>query len=217
MASTMLPGYAPLPYELPSTPNSNRATSPSGLTPGAGNSGKLTAGINDFTNEFLQSIEDCGLLLAAAAEAYGLMEQQNKLGAEQLAAMQSRSKIVDEAQEEANNINVDINTLSGGKDPTKDTLVLPDDIRQALRDLHLTVNNQSIDDYIKGLKTDGKLNKGQLEAIKASLDNMVTRNNSQVTSDNLQIQKITQVYQMLVGFINKQQSDNNDLLKTIWR
>ncbi|HDL8279006.1 TPA: chemotaxis protein, partial [Yersinia enterocolitica] len=100
-----------------------------------------------------------------------------------------------------------------GDDKTKKPL--PDDVIDFMRKNNINVDGMNIDDYLK--KNGPELDKGQLQAVKASLDNEKNRATDTNTQEQLQIQKATQSCNVCSTNISTLQTGLKDLLMTIAR
>ncbi|MBW5835320.1 type III secretion system translocon protein SseB [Yersinia enterocolitica] len=127
--------------------------------------------------------------------------------------MQSRSKYATDTQDMSNRVDEAIAKAAKGDDKTKEPL--PDSVIKFMRENGITVDGMSIDEYLK--KNGPELDKGQLQAVKASLDNEKNRATDTATQDQLQLQKIVQNYNVCANNISTLQTGLKDLLMTIAR
>ncbi|MGE4776543.1 chemotaxis protein [Yersinia enterocolitica] len=127
--------------------------------------------------------------------------------------MQSRSKYATDTQDMSNRVDEAIAKAAKGDDKTKEPL--PDSVIKFMRENGITVDGMSIDEYLK--KNGPELDKGQLQAVKASLDNEKNRATDTATQDQLQLQKIVQNYNVCANNISTLQTGLKDLLMTISR
>jgi secreted effector protein SseB len=144
---------------------------------------------------------------------YSFLDVLNNLANTQFKGMQARSQYARDAQANSNQVDEVIAKAAKGDDKTKEAL--PDSVIDFMRKNGITVDGMSIDDYLK--KNGPELDKGQLQAVKASLDNVANRATDAMTQDQLQLQKVMQSYNVCANNISTLQAGLKDLLMTISR
>lgn len=109
-------------------------------------------------------------------------------------------------QQMSNRMDEVIAEVAKGDDKTRKKI--PDDVIQYMRDNGISINGETIDQYIKkSTDASGTLDKGGLQAVKAALDNSANRDTDLMTQGQLTIQKMSQqmnaVITQLTGLLNK--------------
>lgn len=109
-------------------------------------------------------------------------------------------------QQMSNRMDEVIAEVAKGDDKTRKKI--PDDVIQYMRDNGISINGETIDQYIKkSADASGTLDKGGLQAVKAALDNSANRDTDLMTQGQLTIQKMSQqmnaVITQLTGLLNK--------------
>lgn len=109
-------------------------------------------------------------------------------------------------QQMSNRMDEVIAEVAKGDDKTRKKI--PDDVIQYMRDNGISINGETIDQYIKKSgDASGTLDKGGLQAVKAALDNSANRDTDLMTQGQLTIQKMSQqmnaVITQLTGLLNK--------------
>ncbi len=151
-----------------------------------------------------------------------MMALLQNLANDKLANMQKKSDISRSAQEMANQVESALAriTTATGDGSTTD---LDPKVVQYLRDNHILVDNQSIDQYLAnaGAKdgknhTDGKgLTKDMLISIKGSLSSVSDRASDFLQQTQLKMQQVMQNYNTAVQMINSLQSMLSESVKGI--
>ncbi|WP_145509466.1 MULTISPECIES: chemotaxis protein [Yersinia] len=144
---------------------------------------------------------------------YSFLEVLSNIASNNFKAMQARSKYASDTQDMSNQVDEVIAKAAKGDDKTKESL--PDSVIDFMRKNGITVDGMSIDEYLK--KNGPELDKGQLQAVKASLDNEKSRATDTMSQDQLQLQKIMQSYNVCSNNISTLQTGLKDLLMTIAR
>lgn len=109
-------------------------------------------------------------------------------------------------QQMSNRMDEVIAEVAKGDDKTRKKI--PDDVIKYMRDNGISINGETIDQYIKkSADASGTLDKGGLQAVKAALDNSANRDTDLMTQGQLTIQKMSQqmnaVITQLTGLLNK--------------
>lgn len=109
-------------------------------------------------------------------------------------------------QQMSNRMDEVIAEVAKGDDKKKEKI--PDDVLQYMRDNGISINGMTIDEYVKDKgDSHGALDKGDLQAVKAALDNSANRDTDLMTQGQLTIQKMSQqmnaVITQLTGLLNK--------------
>ncbi|EJI6849228.1 SPI-2 type III secretion system translocon protein SseB [Salmonella enterica] len=120
--------------------------------------------------------------------------------------IQKNSERARDSQEKSNEMDEVIAKAAQEKDPkTKEPV--PEDVIDYMRRYGITVDGKTIDDYMAEFGDHGKLDKGGLQAVKASLDNDANRNTDMMSQQQLIIQKMSQqlnaVITQLTSLISK--------------
>lgn len=144
---------------------------------------------------------------------YSFLDVLSNIASSNFKEMQARSKYASDTQEMSNRVDEVIAEATKGDDKTKEPL--PDSVIDFMRKNSITVDGMSIDEYLK--KNGPELDKGQLQAVKASLDNEKSRATDTMSQDQLQLQKIMQSYNVCSNNISTLQTGLKDLLMTIAR
>ncbi|CNC54471.1 Methyl-accepting chemotaxis protein [Yersinia frederiksenii] len=144
---------------------------------------------------------------------YSFLDVLSNLASANFKGMQARSKYANDTQNISNQVDEIIAKAAKGDDKTKEPL--PDSVIDFMRKNGITVDGMSIDQYLK--KNGPELDKGQLQAVKASLDNEKNRATDTMSQDQLQLQKMMQSYNVCANNISTLQSGLKDLLMTIAR
>ncbi|OWF80272.1 chemotaxis protein [Yersinia rohdei] len=144
---------------------------------------------------------------------YSFLDVLSNLASTNFNAMQARSKYATDAQDISNQVDEIIAEAAKGDDKTKKPL--SDSIINFMREHGITVSGKSIDEYLKDKGPD--LDKGQLQAVKAALDNEKNRATDTMSQDQLQLQKVMQSYNVCANNISTLQSGLKDMLMTIAR
>ncbi|ATM97543.1 Methyl-accepting chemotaxis protein [Yersinia frederiksenii] len=144
---------------------------------------------------------------------YSFLDVLSNLASTNFKGMQARSKYANDTQGVSNQVDEIIAKAAKGDDKTKEPL--PDSVIDFMRKNGITVDGMSIDEYLK--KNGPELDKGQLQAVKASLDNEKNRATDTMSQDQLQLQKMMQSYNVCANNISTLQSGLKDLLMTIAR
>ncbi|HDL7993130.1 TPA: chemotaxis protein, partial [Yersinia enterocolitica] len=137
----------------------------------------------------------------------------SSLARESFKHMRERANYANDVQDMSNRVDEVIADAAKGDDKTKKPL--PDDVIDFMRKNNINVDGMNIDDYLK--KNGPELDKGQLQAVKASLDNEKNRATDTNTQEQLQIQKATQSCNVCSTNISTLQTGLKDLLMTIAR
>ncbi|MFP3587726.1 hypothetical protein SCB29_29285 [Paraburkholderia sp. SIMBA_055] len=142
-------------------------------------------------------------LLGFAQEVmmYGVLTMQ-QLGAEKFAQIKANSRLARDAQEMANRVDSALSTYINPSDPRK----LPDGVADFMGPNGILVDGKSIYELPMG-----QLTKGQMQAIKAAIDNFVSRQTDIGQQANLEIQKITTTFNYLIEAIKSLISKMGDL------
>ena len=111
-----------------------------------------------------------------------------------------------QTQQMSNRMDEVIAEVAKGDD--KKRAKVPDDVIQYMQANGITIDGMTIDKYIqKNGDKDGSLDKGELQAVKAALDNSANRDTDLMTQGQLTIQKMSQqmnaVITQLTGLLNK--------------
>ncbi|WP_390622004.1 type III secretion system translocon protein SseB [Yersinia frederiksenii] len=144
---------------------------------------------------------------------YSFLDVLSNLASTNFKGMQARSKYANDTQGVSNQVDEIIAKAAKGDDKTKEPL--PDSVIDFMRKNGITVDCMGIDEYLK--KNGPELDKGQLQAVKASLDNEKNRATDTMSQDQLQLQKMMQSYNVCANNISTLQSGLKDLLMTIAR
>ncbi|EOF6508911.1 SPI-2 type III secretion system translocon protein SseB [Salmonella enterica] len=120
--------------------------------------------------------------------------------------IQKNSERARDSQEKSNEMDEVIAKAAQEKDPkTKEQV--PEDVIDYMRRNGITVDGLTIDQYMAKYGDHGKLDKGGLQALKASLDNDANRNTDMMSQEQLMIQKTSQqlnaVITQLTSLISK--------------
>ncbi|MDR6201326.1 hypothetical protein [Paraburkholderia graminis] len=150
-------------------------------------------------------------LLGFAQEVmmYGVLTMQ-QLGAEKFAQIKANSKLARDAQEMANRVD---KMISETKQDYRG--IVPYEVAALMRDNNILVDGKNIDEF-QNSKWDKNsptpvFSKGDLQAIKAAIDNFVSRQTDIGQQANLEIQKITTTFNYLVEAIKTLISKVGDL------
>lgn len=144
---------------------------------------------------------------------YSFLDVLSNIASTNFKAMQARSKYANDTQDMSNRVDEIIAKAAKGDDKTKEPL--PDSVIDFMRKNGITVDGMSIDKYLS--EHGPKLDKGQLQAVKAALDNEKNRATDTMSQDQLQLQKIMQSYNVCSNNISTLQTGLKDLLMTIAR
>ncbi|CNG42104.1 type III secretion system translocon protein SseB [Yersinia enterocolitica] len=144
---------------------------------------------------------------------YEFLNTLSSLARESFKHMRERANYANDVQDMSNRVDEVIADVAKGDDKTKKPL--PDDVIDFMRKNNINVDGMNIDDYLK--KNGPELDKGQLQAVKASLDNEKNRATDTNTQEQLQIQKATQSCNVCSTNISTLQTGLKDLLMTIAR
>ncbi|CNI98651.1 MULTISPECIES: chemotaxis protein [Yersinia] len=144
---------------------------------------------------------------------YSFLDVLRNLASTDFKGMQARSKYARDVQDNANQVDEVIAKASKGDDKTREPL--PDSVIKFMRENGIKIGGVSIDDYLN--KNGPSLDKGQLAAVKAALDNEKTSATDTMTQDQLQLQKLMQSYNVCANNISTLQAGLKDLLMTIAR
>lgn len=144
---------------------------------------------------------------------YSFLDVLSNIASTNFKEMQARSKYASDTQDMSNRVDEIIAKAAKGDDKTKEAL--PDAVIDFMRRNGITVDGMSIDEYLKSHGPE--LDKGQLQAVKAALDNEKNRATDTMSQDQLQLQKIMQSYNVCANNISTLQSGLKDLLMTIAR
>lgn len=109
-------------------------------------------------------------------------------------------------QQKSNRMDEVIAEAAKGDDKTREKV--PDDVVQYMRENGISVDGETIEAYIKEKGgAEGTLDKGELQAVKAALDNSASRDTDLMTQGQLTIQKMSQqmnaVITQLSGLLSK--------------
>lgn len=118
-------------------------------------------------------------------------------------------------QEMANRVDEVIAEAAKGDDKTRKPL--PDGVVQYMHDHGIKVDGQSIDDYIRDHGGSDGQDKGQLQAVKAALDNAASRENDTIQQGQLNAQKIFQQLNAMITQETSMLSSWGDINKAIAR
>jgi secreted effector protein SseB len=151
-------------------------------------------------------------LLGFAQEVmmYGVLTMQ-QLGAEKFAQIKANSKLARDAQEMANRVDAYISRITT---PDGMTPYLPEGVQAFMEKNGILVDGKTIKEFIDGLPVKDKqpkISKGDLQAIKAAIDNFVSRQTDIGQQANLEIQKITTTFNYLIEAIKTLISKVGDL------
>ncbi|MFW5399109.1 chemotaxis protein [Yersinia sp. 1252 StPb PI] len=166
--------------------------------------------INNVRNNLGEHADIYSMGLSAFYEYLDVLESLARSAYE---AMHARSEYANNIQDNANQVDSVIAKAAVGDD--KKTEPLPDSVIEFMREHGIKVDKMSIDEYLK--KNGPELDKGQLQAVKAALDNEKTRASDTMTQEQLQLQKFMQSYNVNVNNISTLQTSLKDLLTTIAR
>ncbi|MGF6812899.1 secreted effector protein SseB [Paraburkholderia sp. Clong3] len=119
---------------------------------------------------------------------YDVLTMQ-QLAAKKLAQILANSKLARDAQEKANLVDECLSRYTG-QDPN-DTKDLPTEVRKFMQENGILVDGKAIPDT-------GNVTRGEMQAIKAAIDNFVSRQTDISQQANLEIQKITTTYNYLI-------------------
>lgn len=133
--------------------------------------------------------------------------------------IKENSRRARETQEMSNHIDEVIAQAAKGDNNTREKI--PDDVIKYMRDNGITLDDMTIDQYIqKNGDKDGALDKGQLQAVKAALDNSANRDTDLMQQGQLTIEKMTQqittVFTQLTDMINKWGSINTQIAQKMY-
>ncbi|CFR26352.1 chemotaxis protein [Yersinia kristensenii] len=168
--------------------------------------------VKDTFNELNNIIND-DIFSMGLEVLYGSLQVLQSLAGQAFKNMEARSKYANETQGISNRVDSVIAEAARGDDKTKEAL--PDDVINFMREHGISVDGMKIDEYLK--KNGPELDKGQLQAVKASLDNEKNRATDSMTQDQLQLQKYVQSYNVTANNISTLQTGLKDLLTTIAR
>lgn len=125
-------------------------------------------------------------------------------------AMSKKTEVARDAQDMANRVDRVIADL----DKPDSTGELPPDVIHYMRVNNIMIDgNQSIDDFMKG--KNGKLDKGDLTAVKAALESASGRASDFVQQNQLKLQQLMQNFNTAVTMANSIQSMNAESTKSI--
>jgi len=129
-----------------------------------------------------------------------------------------KSDAARDTQAKANEVDEVIADAAKDKDPDKAKRALPDDVVAYMRDHGITVDGVDIQTYLNshGDKA-GKLDKGELQAVKAALDNSANRDMDLLNQGQLEIQKIVQQLTTIMNQASTVLSQWNQAMSTIVR
>ncbi|MGE4802526.1 chemotaxis protein [Yersinia hibernica] len=144
---------------------------------------------------------------------YSFLDVLSNIASTNFKSMQARSKYASDTQDMSNQVDEVIAKAAKGDDKTKERL--PDSVIDFMRKNGITVDGMSIDKYLS--EHGPELDKGQLQAVKAALDNEKNRATDTMSQDQLQLQKIMQSYNVCANNISTLQTGLKDLLMTIAR
>lgn len=171
-------------------------------------------GKDEIKNYDLNKIKDCIDIFSIGLNVLYLnLTVLSHIGNSYFKEMQARSKYAGDILGKSNQVDEVIAKAATGDDKTKE--LLPDKIIDFMRKNGITVDDMSIDEYLK--EHGPELNKGQLQAVKGALDNERSRTMDTMSQDQLQLQKTMQSYNVCANNISTLQSGLKDLLMTITR
>lgn len=158
--------------------------------------GDLPTGTLSSDNPFAYGYSVLQTLLLSIQEIANNQYLDIKESAERARKTQQMSNRMDEV----------IAEVAKGDDKTRKKI--PDDVIKYMRDNGISINGETIDQYIKkSADASGTLDKGGLQAVKAALDNSANRDTDLMTQGQLTIQKMSQqmnaVITQLTGLLNK--------------
>jgi len=158
--------------------------------------GDLPTGTLSSDNPFAYGYSVLQTLLLSIQEIANNQYLDIKESAERARKTQQMSNRMDEV----------IAEVAKGDDKTRKKI--PDDVIKYMRDNGISINGETIDQYIKKSgDASGTLDKGGLQAVKAALDNSANRDTDLMTQGQLTIQKMSQqmnaVITQLTGLLNK--------------
>ncbi|WP_051376777.1 hypothetical protein [Burkholderia sp. WSM2232] len=149
---------------------------------------------------------DFNLLGAAQEIMLYVSATVQQLAAQKFATIKANSKLARDAQEMANRVD---RQISNAKD---DKVGRPEaDVIRFMRDNNINVDNLPIDTFLNR-----NLTKGDLQAIKAALDNFVSRQTDMGQQDNLEIQKLTTTFNFVIDAVKTLISRVGDLNQGIY-
>lgn len=169
-------------------------------------------GVNKYTSPDAVNVPD-DIFSLGLNVLYSFLDVLSNVASTNFKQMQARSKYASDTQEMSNRVDEVIAKAAKGDDKTKE--FLPDSVVDFMRKNSITVDGMSIDEYLT--KNGMALDKGQLQAVKASLDNEKSRATDTMSQDQLQLQKIMQSYNVCSNNISTLQTGLKDLLMTIAR
>ncbi|OVZ74975.1 chemotaxis protein [Yersinia intermedia] len=175
---------------------------------------KKRNGLNNINSSVSNSLgEHADIFSMGLSAFYEYLDVLESLARSAYDAMHARSKYANDIQGNANQVDSVIAEAAKGDDKT--TKPLPDSVIEFMREHGIKVDKMSIDEYLK--KNGPTLDKGQLQAVKAGLDNEKTRASDTMTQEQLQLQKFMQSYNVNVNNISTLQTGLKDILTTIAR
>ncbi|CNI63110.1 MULTISPECIES: chemotaxis protein [Yersinia] len=169
---------------------------------------------NVINNTVQNKVHDATDIFSMGLEVlYSFLDVLSNLASTNFKGMQARSKYANDTQDMSNQVDKIIAEAAKGDDKTKEAL--PDAVIDFMKKNGISVDGMSIDDYLQ--KYGPELDKGQLQAVKAALDNEKNRATDTMSQDQLQLQKVMQNYNVCANNISTLQSGLKDLLMTIAR
>ncbi|AQS36196.1 type III secretion system translocon protein, EspA family [Shewanella psychrophila] len=145
---------------------------------------------------------------------YMFMNLLSELADAKYSQMQQKADVSRQAQDMANQVDEVIAEVSKGDD--KATGKLPDGVVKYMHDNGFTIDGMTIDKYMAKNDPNGKgLDKGKLQAVKASLESVSNRASDFVSQSQLQLQKIMQTYNVTVSLLNSMQTMLAEMNKSI--
>jgi secreted effector protein SseB len=160
--------------------------------------------------DYTSAITGDAVLSGGIATLYYFMDVLSQQSNELFKTMQDKATVSSDAQGYANRVDEDISVAAASGD--SGTCKLNSDTYLYMLQHHINVNGLAIYDYIDA---DDKLDQGQLQAIKSSLETVSNQASDYVSQSQLQIQKIMQTYNVTVSLINSMQTMLAEMNKSI--
>lgn len=173
----------------------------------------------DYQQNYISRQGD-NVLSGGIAVLYMFMNLLSEMADSMYADMQAQSDITREAQSYANRVDSAIATAA--KDGDKGKSVIDQATYEYMYDNNITVEGKTINEYlgISGTSkassvSSNKLDQGELQAVKASLETVSNQASDYVSQSQLQLQKLMQTYNVTVSLINSMQTLLADMNKSI--
>lgn len=186
------------------------------------NSPKIDANrIEQLTNKYknyIRTDNNSGSILSDGIEVlYMYLSLIGNRGKVEFEKLRAKADVSRDSQEQSNAIDSVIAECNTDPDPNKAKRDVPESAIHFMKAIGLTVNGKPIDKYIEenSGKSDNKLDKGKLMAIKAALDTHSARATDFVSQSQLKIQNTMQTYNVTTTLLNSLQSMLAEMNKMI--